>query len=131
MSTPLPHRKRHVRHRRARDRRLLERDSVIRSACRQCRHALAIHTRRSGRDLDEVQPAGIDVWSGHRYAAGCAASSLCTLQAFFCDDDHLDAWRMSRQVAAGDGIRLSLPETLEIGRAIFAPMRTEMPQRGL
>ncbi|MEI4600265.1 organomercurial lyase, partial [Klebsiella pneumoniae] len=74
----------------------------------------------------EVEPGAIVVWSGRRYASGCAASSLCTLQAFFCDDDHLAAWCASGPVGADDGIRLCLAEALEVGRAIFAPMRMEM-----
>jgi hypothetical protein len=99
---------------------------MIRSACRQCRRTLAIHTPSRGRELEEVEPGAIVVWSGRRYASGCAASSLCTLQAFFCDDDHLAAWCASGPVGADDGIRLCLAEALEVGRAIFAPMRMEM-----
>lgn len=105
---------------------MLERDITVRSACRQCARPLAIHTRSHGRALGHVEPSGIVVWSGHRYAAGCAASSLCTLQALFCDVVHLEAWRASASVAAEDGVRLSLSEALEVGRAIFAPMRMEM-----
>lgn len=106
---------------------MLERDITVRSACRHCARPLAIHTRGHGRELNQVEPSGIVVWSGHRYAASCAASSLCTLQAFFCDDAHLEAWRASGSVAAEDGVRLSLSEALEVGRAIFAPMRKEWP----
>ena len=105
---------------------MLERDITVRSACRQCARPLAIYTRSHGRELDQVEPSGIVVWSGHRYAAGCAASSLCTLQAFFCDDAHLKTWRTSGTGADEDGVRLSLAEALEVGRAIFAPMRMEM-----
>lgn len=105
---------------------MLERDCMIPSACRQCRRTLAIHTPSRGRELEEVEPGAIVVWSGRRYASGCAASSLCTLQAFFCDDDHLAAWCASGPVGADDGIRLCLAEALEVGRAIFAPMRMEM-----
>ncbi|MEK7428420.1 alkylmercury lyase family protein [Phenylobacterium sp.] len=106
---------------------MLERDVTIRSACRQCARPLAIHTRSQGRALDQVEPSGIVVWSGHRYAASCAASSLCILQAFFCDDVHLETWRASGSVAAEEGVRLSLSEALEVGRAIFGPMRMEWP----
>jgi hypothetical protein len=66
------------------------------------------------------------VWSGQRYAGDCAASSLCTVQAFFCGDDHLEGWRASGPAGAEDGVRLNLPEALDVGRAIFAPMRMEM-----
>ena len=106
---------------------MLARDVTVRSACRQCAHPLAIHTRSDGRELNKAEPSGIVVWSGHRYAAGCAASSLCTLQAFFCDDAHLETWRANSPAASQDGARLSLAEALEVGWAIFAPMRMEMP----
>lgn len=102
---------------------MLERDVVVRSACRQCARSLAIRTRSDGHELDQVEPSGIVVWSGHRYAAGCAASSLCTLQAFFCDDIHLEAWRANSPTDGREGVRLSLAEALEVGVALFAPMR--------
>lgn len=105
---------------------MLERDVVVRSACRQCARPLAIRTRSDGRELDQVEPSGIVVWSGHRYAADCAASSLCTLQAFFCDDAHLEAWCTNSPAAGQDGVRLSLAEALEVGVALFAPMRMEL-----
>lgn len=105
---------------------MLERDITVRSACRQCARPLVIHTRSRGHELDRVEPSGIVVWSGHRYAAGCAASSLCTLQAFFCDDAHLATWRANSPAASQDGVRLSLAEALEVGRAIFAPLRMGM-----
>ena len=106
---------------------MLERDCMIRSACRQCRRTLAIHTPSRGRELEEVEPGAIVVWSGRRYASGCAASSLCTLQAFFCEDVHLETWRANSPAAGQEGVRLSLAEALEIGVAIFAPMRMEWP----
>lgn len=105
---------------------MLERDTIVRSACRQCSRPLAIHTRNHGRELDQVAPSGIVVWSGRRYAAGCAASSLCTLQAFFCDDAHLETWCATIPDSRQHGVHLSLPEALEIGRAIFAPMRIQI-----
>lgn len=106
---------------------MLERDTAVRSACRRCGLPLVIRTRRHGCQLDQVEPKGIVVWSGHRYAAGCAASSLCALQAFFCDDAHLEAWRANSRAAGQEGVRLSLAEALEVGVAIFAPMRMELP----
>jgi hypothetical protein len=105
---------------------MLERDVAVRSAYRQCARPLAIRTRSDGRELDQVESSGIVVWSGHRYAAGCAASSLCTLQAFFCDDIHLEAWRTNSPTDGREGVRLSLAEGLEVGVALFAPMRMEL-----
>lgn len=105
---------------------MLERDIAVRSVCRQCARPLAIRTRSQGRELGQVEPQRIVVWSGHRYASGCAASSLCTLQAFFCDDAHLETWRANSPAADQRGVRLNLPEALEVGQAIFAPTRTEI-----
>lgn len=106
---------------------MLEREAAVSSACRQCARPLAIRTRSHGCELDQVDPSGIVVWSGHRYAAGCAASSLCTVQAFFCEDAHLETWRANNPAAGREGARLSLAEALEVGVAIFAPMRMEWP----
>lgn len=103
---------------------MLQRDTIVRSTCRHCSRPLAIRIR--GRELDQVEPSAIVVWSGHRYAADCAASSLCTLQAFFCDDAHLEAWCANLPDVSQQGVRLGLAEALEVGRAIFAPMRMEI-----
>jgi len=106
---------------------MLERDVAVHSACRQCARPLAIHTRSHGRELDQVELSRIVVWSGRRYDAGCAASSLCTLQAFFCEDAHLATWLTNSPAGGQEGVRLSLTEALEVGVAIFAPMRMELP----
>src|SRR3546814_19255183 len=95
--------------------------SLIRSSCRQCRRSLAIHVHDRGCTLGDVVPEGILVWSGHRYTGGCAASSPCTQQAFFCHADHFEAWRMSGSVIACDGIRLTLRAAIRVGRATLAP----------
>ena len=104
----------------------LERDCRVRSACRHCRRTLRIDVGDRGRQIRVVEPAAILVWSGRRYADGCAASSLCTVQAFFCSDDQLSAWLANGPVPIQDGVRLSLPEALEVSRAIFAPIRMEL-----
>ncbi|WP_231733455.1 MULTISPECIES: organomercurial lyase [unclassified Phenylobacterium] len=105
---------------------MLERDCRVRSACRHCRRTLRIDVGDRGRQIRVVEPAAILVWSGGNYADGCAASSLCTLQALFCGDDHLSAWLAIGPIRVQDGVRLSLPEALEVSRAIFAPMRMEL-----
>jgi hypothetical protein len=106
---------------------MLTGDSVVRSACRHCRGAIVVETRNEGRDLAHAEPRGVVVWSGHHYAGGCAASSLCTLQVFFCDEGHLDAWLGNRPIEDRAGTRLSLTEALEVGRAIFSPMMSDSP----
>ncbi len=102
-------------------------DSIVRSVCSHCRQAIVVETRNEGRDLDCAEPRGVAVWSGHHYSGGCAATSLCTLHAFFCDERHLDAWLASRPADDRAGVRLNLAEALETGRAIFSPMTTDCP----
>ena len=52
---------------------------------------------------------------------GCAARSLCTVMTFFCSDAHLDRWRGANYPDL-DGIRLSIDEAFQAGKAIFTPM---------
>jgi hypothetical protein len=67
----------------------------------------------------DVQPGSAVVWSGVRRTDGCAANSMCTVIAFFCDDAHLEAWRAEHHPEAG--FRLSIDEALQVGRAFFGP----------
>ncbi len=96
------------------------RDVEIRSRCRTCGTPVEIATSKRGQALAQIKPATAIVWTGIREAQGCAASSLCTVIAFFCDDAHLEAWR-ARQDPEDTGFRLSIEEAMQIGRAIFAP----------
>jgi hypothetical protein len=96
------------------------RDVDISSRCRDCGAPVAIATSDNGRAIADVQPATAVVWSGIRYEDGCAASSLCTVIAFFCSDAHLEGWRVARHPET-TGFRLSVDEALQAGRAIFAP----------
>ena len=72
------------------------------------------------RKLADHSPRSAVVWTGIRYADGCAADSLCTVMAFFCSGNHLVSWR-SVQVSQTRGYRLFINEGLQMGRAIFAP----------
>jgi hypothetical protein len=101
---------------------MLAQDTAIRSSCRLCGGAVEIGTRDRGRNLVVVSPAGAVVWSGILYGGGGAATSLCTAQAFFCSDGHLERWRASGPAGGASGFRLSLEEAFQVGRAIFAPM---------
>jgi hypothetical protein len=95
-------------------------DIEISSRCRACGAPVTIATCDRGRALAEVQPGSAVVWSGIRQTNGCAAGSICTLIAFFCDDAHLAAWRAEHHPDA-PGFRLSIDEALQAGRAIFGP----------
>src|SRR6185312_7250192 len=73
-------------------------DVRVASRCRHCGAAVRIATRDRGTALADI-----------------AATT-----AFFCSDDHLAAWR--RECSADEpGFRLSIPEALEAGRALFGP----------
>lgn len=95
------------------------RDVRIRSRCRSCGAPVDITTGDRGCSLADVDPDTAIVWSGISYADGCAASSMCTIIAFFCSDAHLEAWRAGQHPRT-PGFRLSIDEALQAGRAIFA-----------
>jgi hypothetical protein len=95
------------------------RDSTIESTCAECGTRIRIITR--GHGLAATSPRDAVVWSGIRYAGGCAASSGCALKLFFCSDRHLDAWR-ARQDPDGPGYRLPVAVAQQVGLALFVPM---------
>jgi mercuric reductase len=99
---------------------MYRRDVEIRSRCRACGAPVTIATSDRGRAVADVQPGSAVVWSGIRQTDGCAAGSICTVIAFFCDDAHLAAWRAEHHPEA-PGFRLSIDEALQAGRAIFGP----------
>ncbi len=101
---------------------MLAQDTAIRSSCRLCGRAVDIGTRDRGRTLAAASPEEAVVWSGMLYGGACAATSLCTVQAFFCSDEHLERWRARGPAGGASGFRLSLEEAFQFGRAIFAPM---------
>jgi hypothetical protein len=95
-------------------------DVEIHSRCRACGAPVTIATRDRGRAVADVRPGSAIVWSGNRQTGGCAADSICTIIAFFCDDGHLAAWRGEHHPET-PGLRLSIDEALQVGRAIFGP----------
>ncbi len=97
------------------------RDVSIESACRACGKDIRVATRGLGTALEAVTPAETVVWSGIQYADGCAADSLCTVLAFFCCDDHLEAWRTANHPDI-EGYRLTPEEAMQVGRGIFTNM---------
>jgi len=95
------------------------RDSTIESSCAECGAGIRIATR--GHGLATTSPRMAVVWSGIRYAGGCAATSGCALKPFLCSDAHLDAWR-ARQDPDGPGYRLPVAVAQQVGLALFVPM---------
>jgi mercuric reductase len=99
---------------------MYRRDVVISSRCRGCGTPVSIATSDRGRTVADIQPGSAVVWSGIRRTDGCAAGTICTIIAFFCDDSHLEAWRAEHHPES-PGFRLSIDEALQAGRAIFGP----------
>ena len=96
-------------------------DPAIESRCRACGAPIRILTRGRGTVLDHADPPATIVWSGIRYERACAATSLCTVIAFFCSEAHLDSWRRANHPEA-EGYRLTLDEAMQVGRALFVPV---------
>ncbi len=95
------------------------RDVAIDSTCRHCAAPVRLTTRDNGAALDDISPPQTVVWSGICYE-GQAATSLCTVMAFFCSAEHLAAWRDEN--ADSTGFELSPEDAMEVGKAIFAPL---------
>ena len=96
-------------------------DATIDSTCPACGGAIHVETRDNGAALAAFSPSGAVVWSGIQYFDSCAAESLCTVIAFFCSDEHLATWRDAKH-PGGKGVRLSMDEGLQVGKAIFTPL---------
>ena len=94
-------------------------DVMIESVCRWCGGDIHVATADRGRTLAEVSPPDAVVWYDFAYR-GSAAASCCPAMAFFCSDEHLERWRS--RAPDRQGIRLSMSEGLEVGRALFGPV---------
>lgn len=95
-------------------------DISVQSACALCDDAMHVTTADMGRTLAEISPASTVVWYDFSYS-GSAAASCCRTIAFFCQDNHLRRW-LDAQAPSRRGMRLSMSEALEVGRAIFGPV---------
>jgi hypothetical protein len=73
--------------------------------------------------LESVAPNGAIVWYDFAYH-GSASASCCPEIAFFCSGEHLQQW-LGAQKVGREGIRLTMDEALEVGRAIFGPVLVE------
>jgi mercuric reductase len=100
---------------------MLRADAEVSSRCAHCGAPVTIRTCGGGRAVASIEPEGAVVWSGTRYAGGCAASSGCTMKIFFCSDAHLQAWREAAD-PGGPGFRLTVPAAMEVALALFGPM---------
>lgn len=103
-------------------------DVRIEAQCRFCGEAITVSTAEKGRALASISPAQSVVWYDFAYTDN-AAASCCPLIAFFCSDEHLQNW-LDVQQPARAGARLTMPEALELGRAIFGPVLREAVRTG-
>jgi hypothetical protein len=95
-------------------------ETTIASACAHCSKPIHVATSSSGMLLAAVEPGTAIVWYTLAFE-GCIARSRCPSTVFFCNDDHLAAWRASKDAhVLGD--RLAMDEALEIGIALFRPL---------
>lgn len=95
-------------------------DVSISSSCRQCSSTIRVKTAAAGTG---VSPKGAAVWYDFAYD-GSASASCCPAIAFFCSDEHLQQW-LRAQKARREGMRLTMDEALEVGRALFGPVLAE------
>lgn len=103
-------------------------DVLVRSPCRLCGATVHAATADKGSALGSVAPAEAVVWYDFAFS-GSAAASCCTAIAFFCSDDHLRRW-LDAQTPRRGGVRLTMGEALEVGRAIFGPVLAEAKTAG-
>lgn len=96
-------------------------DIVIESRCRASGAPIRIVTSDLGTGFADVEPSSTLVWSGLRYEDKCAATSLCTIIAFFRSDADLEAWRRANHPDT-KGYQLTLDEAMQVGRALFSPV---------
>jgi hypothetical protein len=97
-------------------------DTTIASVCRHCGETVHVKTAAAGRELANVHPSDSIVWYDFSYDSS-AAASCCPSIAFFCSPSHLQLWQEA-STSSRAGIRLSMGEALEVGRAIFGPILT-------
>src|SRR5258708_2189847 len=99
-----------------------------RSAITVVAASIHISTMAKGRALRSVSPASTIIWYDFAYD-GNAATSCCPAIVFFCSNEHLQQW-LQVQAPQRNGIRLTVGEALEVGRAIFGPVLADRPQEG-
>lgn len=98
-------------------------DTAISSPCVHCGETIRARTAHKGSAMQSFFPVSAVVWYDFAYA-GTAASSCCPAIAFFCSVEHLQQW-LDLQKVRREGIRLSMDEALQVGRAIFGPVLAE------
>lgn len=98
---------------------MCETDVAVVSKCRSCGSDIRIETAESGIALRSVSPPTAVIWYDLSYGES-AATSCCSNTAYFCSDDHLDAWQSGG--GSRNGRRLTVEEGLEMGRAVFGPL---------
>lgn len=101
---------------------MLEEEASIFSCCAYCGSPVEVQTQPKG--VTRCLPAETVVWFPTPADDACpVAESRCPSISFFCNRDHLEAWRRPKEEPSG--IVLSLPEAFEAAREIFGSFLTE------
>lgn len=108
---------------------MLRSDAKIASSCRYCGREIRITTSGRGETLGSFLPRETLVWAGIACTGDSAATSLCQVLVFLCYRTHLRLWRRSNP--RGKGLKLSLKEALEVGKALFSDRLFPRPAPGL
>ena len=98
---------------------MFARDCEIESSCRHCGEPVRVTTADHGERLKSFEPDTAMVWNGIYYE-GQAATSLCTVIAFFCSPAHSEQWLEWRENS--NGYALTVAGAMEVGKAIFRPV---------
>ena len=101
---------------------MFARDCEIESSCRLCAAPIRVTTAGNGERLKSFEPETAMVWNGIYYE-GQAATSLCTVIAFFCSPAHSEKWLEGRENS--NGYPLTIGEAMEVGKALFRPVLAE------
>jgi hypothetical protein len=98
-------------------------DITISSPYRHCGETIHVGTMAAGQALHSVSPVSAVIWYDFAYD-GSAVASCCPAIVFFCSNEQLQQW-LNTQTPRRDGVRLTVDEALEVGRAIFGPVLVE------
>ena len=98
---------------------MFARDCEIESSCRHCGEPVRVTTADHGERLKSFEPDTAMVWIGIYYE-GQAATSLCTVIAYFCSPAHSEQWFEGRENS--NGYALTVAGAMEVGKSIFRPV---------
>jgi hypothetical protein len=96
---------------------MLGQGAHILSACFFCHQPVTVDIEEGL--LHRAHPATLVIWDSDREGI-CVAEARCPLMNFFCDEEHLQEWRVTSPYEQGTHLRLA--EALEVGKAAFGAL---------